>query len=105
LKTVICEGVIESHCLCHGTMGNADILLTASQELNDVKLEKKARDLVDIVLSQKKTYGWRFGLDPRAEMDGFMLGRTGIGYSLLRFKNPEIPSVLALELPKGGAVC
>lgn len=30
LKTLISEGGIESHCLCHGTMGNVDILLTVS---------------------------------------------------------------------------
>ncbi|MDX7985260.1 type 2 lantipeptide synthetase LanM family protein [Bacillus velezensis] len=101
LKTLISEGGIESHCLCHGTMGNVDILLTAAKELNEELFMIQALELTKIALDQKKVHGWVHGLDPRAEMDGFMLGRTGIGYCLLRLKNPSIPSVLALQLPKG----
>ncbi|MEC1543694.1 type 2 lanthipeptide synthetase LanM family protein [Bacillus halotolerans] len=101
LRKLITEGGIESHCLCHGTIGNADILLTAAEELNEGNFRIQALELTKTALTQKKVHGWVYGLDPRAEMDGFMLGSTGIGYCLLRMKSKKMPSVLALQLPKG----
>ncbi|MCM3175329.1 lanthionine synthetase LanC family protein [Paenibacillus sp. MER 99-2] len=34
---------------------------------------------------------------------GLMTGVAGIGYGLLRLHNPDIPSVLSLEIPVLGA--
>ncbi|WP_338543214.1 lanthionine synthetase LanC family protein [Paenibacillus tundrae] len=34
---------------------------------------------------------------------GLMTGIAGLGYGLLRLNNPEIPSVLSLEIPVLGA--
>ncbi|MED3981256.1 type 2 lanthipeptide synthetase LanM family protein [Priestia megaterium] len=101
LKQISVNGVVESHCLCHGTLGNVDILLTASQTIHEDSLLNKGLEMGYLAIAQKREHGWVYGLDPRAEMDGFMLGRTGIGYSLLRLYNLEIPSILALELPGG----
>lgn len=95
------NGVVESHCLCHGTLGNVDILLTAAQKIDKNDLLNKGLEMGYLAIAQKREHGWVHGLDSRVEMDGFMLGRTGIGYSLLRLYNPKIPSVLALEIPGG----
>lgn len=93
-------GKLNNHSLCHGTLGNADIMLTLSQLIQEKELADIAGDWVSQSLLEQEEQGWIGGLDPRVEMDGLMLGRVGFGYSCLRFIDPIIPSVLALELPK-----
>lgn len=99
LQTTTEHGMTDSHSLCHGSLGNIDILLHAAKVLQNDQLYETALEMGEEVLQQQKQAGWEFGLGPGIEMDGFMLGRAGIGYALLRLWNTNIPSVLALELP------
>ncbi len=100
LSQIASNGVLNNDSLCHGTLGNVDILLVAAQHLQQERYIELGRDIGRRAVLRAHHNGWQCGLDPRVEMDGFMLGRTGIGYALMRLERPDMPSVLALELPK-----
>ncbi|WP_153044639.1 lanthionine synthetase LanC family protein, partial [Bacillus cereus] len=54
----------------------------------------------EYVLKQKVENGkWNFDQNGDANILGFMIGTSGIGFELLRLNNPDIPSVLNLDLP------
>ncbi|MNT95347.1 hypothetical protein D3C72_2372120 [compost metagenome] len=38
------------------------------------------------------------GLNNAFDLMSFMVGLTGIGYALMRLNNPDLPSVLAMEI-------
>lgn len=90
------EGFGGSHCLCHGDLGNLDLLLTAARDLDDPELGATAGRLAAGVLNRSPRCGGRAG----EEIPGLMTGLAGIGYGLLRAADPErVPSVLLLDLP------
>jgi lantibiotic modifying enzyme len=81
-------------------MGNLDLLLEASQALNDRKWRVQAERLAAAVLGDIARHGWRCGGPGAVEMPGLMLGVAGIGYQMLRLAEPDrVPSVLALAPP------
>jgi type 2 lantibiotic biosynthesis protein LanM len=94
------EGFGGSHCLCHGDLGNLDLLLVAARELGDRSLEEKAGRLAAGILASIEDQGPRCGGRAGEEIPGLMTGLAGIGYGLLRAADPEhVPSVLLLEMP------
>jgi lantibiotic modifying enzyme len=100
LKTTINQGFGQTHCLCHGDMGNLELLLQASLVLGDGKWQSEAERLCGAVLSSIDRYGWYCGGPGGVELPGLMLGIAGIGYQLLRFAAPDqVPSVLTLAAP------
>ncbi|GKX68948.1 type 2 lanthipeptide synthetase LanM [Inconstantimicrobium mannanitabidum] len=102
METLINQGFIrnQSHSLCHGLLGNLDILLDISKELKDNELEKIYRYNFQSAMKWLKEDGIRYGLYNGAAILTFMTGLSGIGYSLLRSINPKYPSVLALDVMK-----
>lgn len=99
IETTFNYGFNTSHSLCHGDFGNLDILLSIASYKQDDELTERIMQLSTSVLQQGLNLGWRHGLHPKAEVHGFMLGASGIGYALLRLWNHNVPSVLNLELP------
>lgn len=94
------EGFGGSHCLCHGDLGNLDLLLTAAGDLGDPALGKAAARLATGILAKVETEGLRCGSNADQEIPGLLTGLAGIGYGLLRAADPEhVPSVLILDLP------
>jgi lantibiotic modifying enzyme len=95
LETTLESGLGGNHCLCHGDLGNIDVLLeggrrTAAYQAAGTVLESIERD------------GWLCGNPLEVESPGLMTGLAGIGYELLRLAEPErVPSVLSLEIPRG----
>jgi type 2 lantibiotic biosynthesis protein LanM len=89
-----------SHCLCHGDLGNLDILLHAAQRVdaswwNDYGKAPAAATLVGIAAR-----GCLCSSESSLAPPGLMVGLAGIGYGLLRMAHPErIPSVLVLAPP------
>ncbi|MFI6584519.1 type 2 lanthipeptide synthetase LanM family protein [Embleya sp. NPDC050493] len=83
-----------AHCLCHGTLGNAELLLVARE-----------RGLADIpeptgFAAAAIGEGPRCGTPQHIETPSLMTGLAGIGYGLLRLAAPErVPSVLLLRPP------
>jgi type 2 lantibiotic biosynthesis protein LanM len=101
LETTLREGFGASHCLCHGDLGNADLLVSAARALRDVKWARKAKRIAGGILDRVKETGWICGNALGVESPGLMTGIAGIGYGLLRLAAPErVPSVLALEPPR-----
>ena len=83
--------------LCCGNMGLVDILLTAGIKLDRSDFKREALLKTYRVLSGVKKHGM---FNTGYEIDftpGFFQGISGIGYELLRLKNPDIPSVLLFE--------
>jgi hypothetical protein len=87
-----------TYALCHGLLGNADVLISGCQVLgtartDDMHLARQAAGLI----TQLRGLG-------DVESPSLMLGLAGVGYFYLRLCNAEIPSVLlpvAGDLPSG----
>jgi lantibiotic modifying enzyme len=93
-------GFGSNHTLCHGDLGNADILLYAAKALNDVRWSVEANQIAAGVIESASETGWICGNPLGVESPGLMTGIAGIGYTFLRLADPaRIPSVLALEPP------
>ncbi len=101
VETTLVEGFGLSHCLCHGDLGNLEVLLLAREALG-LDLSLQAAGILGGLLADARAHGWRFGLPGRTEPPGLMLGLAGIGYGLLRAAEPRVPSVLVLAPPRTG---
>jgi type 2 lantibiotic biosynthesis protein LanM len=89
-----------NHTLCHGELGNADILLTASEVLKEGRWREAADRIAASALDNARKSGWICGNPLGVESPGLMTGIAGIGYSLLRLAHPaRVPSILALHAP------
>lgn len=100
LRSTLAAGFGRNHSLCHGDLGNLELLLQAGQRLDDPELAAKAKNLSSIVLQSVKEHGWICGIPLGVETPSLMTGLAGIGYGLLRLAEPgRVPSVLTLEPP------
>ncbi len=101
LHSTTMHGFGGGHCLCHGALGNVDLLVKAATALGDENWLAEARRLTGAILADQAIRGWRCGVPGGVETPGLMVGLAGIGYELLRLANPQmIPSVLLLEAPR-----
>jgi len=87
--------------LCHGDLGNLELLVRA-QELGYAGEWENALEAHSARLVARLGKGqWRCGIPGGVETPGLMTGLAGIGYELLRLAEPErVPSLLALEPPR-----
>lgn len=100
VQTTRDRGFGHTHCLCHGDMGNLELLLKAAHVMDNKTLEvemfEQAERSIDSIISR----GFRFGVPVTREHPGFMMGMAGIGYQCLRLACPgRIPSILSLDPP------
>lgn len=95
-SSLIKYGGKKNQCLCHGNIGNLEILYEYARFASDHELERQIECALQKAIEDSASY-WDCGLLPNYEHLGFMLGITGIGYSLLRHVNKELPCILALE--------
>jgi type 2 lantibiotic biosynthesis protein LanM len=101
LKTTLAKGFGNNHSLCHGDLGNLELLLLASLTLDKSQWQPQVDRLATIILESINKHGWLCGVPGGVETPGLMTGLAGIGYGLLRLAGPDsIPSVLMLEPPK-----
>jgi type 2 lantibiotic biosynthesis protein LanM len=89
-----------NYSLCHGDLGNLELLLLAAKKQDKYKslipfVYKKASNIVKHVIEDN--YNWKCGIPGGQQTPNFMVGLAGIGYELLRLYNNDLPSVLALE--------
>jgi type 2 lantibiotic biosynthesis protein LanM len=100
LKTTLAHGFGSNHSLCHGDLGNLELLLQASRTLDDSQWKTQVDRLAGIILESINQHGWLCGVPLGVETPGLMTGLAGIGYGLLRLAEPtQVPSVLVLEPP------
>jgi type 2 lantibiotic biosynthesis protein LanM len=89
-----------NHSLCHGELGNGDILLSAAEILQDARWRRRAEQMAAGALAVARERGWVCANPLGVESPGLMTGLAGVGYALLRLAAPvPIPSLLALEPP------
>ncbi|RKG77401.1 type 2 lantipeptide synthetase LanM [Corallococcus exercitus] len=98
--TTLARGFGASHCLCHGDLGNLELVSLAAERLSDAALALERDRLAARVLESLEAEGWRCGVPRGMESPGLMNGLAGIGYGLLRLAEPSrVPCVLLLEPP------
>ena len=100
--TTLLHGFDDSHCLCHGALGNLELLLQASRATGGHQagyrqaLATWTAAVVEDIRSNGPQCPNRLGI----ETPGLMTGLAGIGFQLLRLAEPDrVPSVLTLEVP------
>jgi lantibiotic modifying enzyme len=88
-----------SDALCHGELGNLELLELAAERAGRDEYRAMACTRAAAVLDgYRRTSRWRCAAPFGIETPGLMSGISGIGYALLRLAQPEsVPSVLTLE--------
>ena len=98
LKTTIWAGLGHNHSLCHGDLGNIDLLLQTSRVLKSERWNREAQRVASSVAQSIFQNEYRCGTPLNVDSPGLMTGLAGIGYGLLRVAEPErVPSVLTLQ--------
>jgi type 2 lantibiotic biosynthesis protein LanM len=100
LQTTLAQGFAGNYSLCHGCLGNIELLLQASEMFDDAGWQVQVDHLAAILLDRIEREGWLCGNPAGVESPGLMTGLAGIGYGLLRLAEPvRMPSVLVLAPP------
>ncbi len=100
LETTLAKGFGLNHSLCHGDLGNIELLLQADKVFDSPRWHSEVTNLATHILSSIDEHGWICGVPLGVETPGLMLGLAGIGYSLLRLADPvKVPAVLLLSPP------
>jgi type 2 lantibiotic biosynthesis protein LanM len=100
LQTTLAQGFGSNHSLCHGDLGNLELLLQAAQTFDDPQWRAQMNHIAAMILESIQRDGWLCGVPLGVESPGLMTGLAGIGYGLLRLAEPRrVPSVLVLEPP------
>lgn len=89
-----------SHSLCHGDMGNIDFLLSSAVHSKNEDLLNYVYTRSNMILNDVKSKNdkWKCGIPGNGKTTpNLFLGLSGIGYSLLRLYNNNLPSFLILE--------
>lgn len=95
IRTTLADSFGSSHSLCHGDLGNLDLLLQA--QLYGIELGQQIATRVAALLAHGEQAGWHCATPLQVETPDLMLGLAGIGYGLLRLAAPtRVPSVLTL---------
>lgn len=99
LSGVDAEALVERDHLCCGNFGRVELLLRAGRTFDEPMYRERARRLATATARRAEQAG-RFTV-PWQTSDwynpSFFGGEAGIGYSLLRLVNPELPCVLLWE--------
>lgn len=100
LRTTLTQGFGLNHSLCHGDLGNLDILITAARLLPGETFAEHIPRIAAALLENMEHQGWVCGVPFGVETPGLMTGLAGTGFALLRLAAPErVPSVLLLAPP------
>ena len=97
LNTVVADlPSLGNSSLCHGTAGNADILIYASEKLNRPDLLEVAQAAGTHALErfEQRRLPWPCGLAGATELPDLMLGLAGIGHFYLRLADTSLPTPL-----------
>jgi type 2 lantibiotic biosynthesis protein LanM len=93
-------GFAINHSLCHGALGNVELLLMAARLLDRPEDRAALERATTEIAASIESNGWVTGVPLGVETPGFMTGLAGIGYELLRLAEPDkVPSALVLAAP------
>lgn len=100
IRTTIKGGFGLNHSLCHGDLGNLDLLILAAESFDDPELRSRVAKLAASILENIEDHGWTTGIPSGVESPGMMTGLAGIGYGLLRVADSaRVPSIMVLAPP------
>jgi type 2 lantibiotic biosynthesis protein LanM len=100
LKTTRAKGFGWNHTLCHGDLGNLELLVQAGRFLPDSHWRSESEQIGSALLETIRRDGWICANPVGVESPGLMTGIGGIGYGLLCLAEPErVPCILTLEPP------
>jgi type 2 lantibiotic biosynthesis protein LanM len=100
MATTLAQGFGGNHSLCHGDLGNLEVLTLAAQALADPVLERQRDRLAAAIVASLDTVGPLCGVPTGVETPGLMAGIAGMGYALLRIaERSRVPSLFAFEPP------
>lgn len=100
VQTTLDHGFGVSQSLCHGDLGNLEVLLQAGLVLSHEPWHAKAYQLAQPIVERIGRSEYRCGTPLGVDSPGLMTGLAGIGYGLLRLAEPErVPALLTLEPP------
>lgn len=99
-KNLLRKGLHANECVCHGSLGNMEILLALSTKLNDLNTKNSIyqylNELSESIIKDINVI--RHGVEGKTEVVGLFTGIAGISYQFLRFYDwKNTPSVLCLE--------
>ncbi|MGK9267678.1 type 2 lantipeptide synthetase LanM family protein [Bacillus inaquosorum] len=101
VQTLLKNGFGQNHCLCHGDLGNLEILKIISEKLGREEMVDKVMSLSLQILKDIRTRGYVTGFEKHNESPSLMMGYSGIGLGLLKIYSPDkVPSILMLQSPK-----
>jgi type 2 lantibiotic biosynthesis protein LanM len=95
------SGFGSNDSLCHGDLGNLELLVRAREvglrgDWEDALALQSAR-----LVERLRRGEWRCGIPGGVETPGLMTGLAGVGYGLLSLAEPgSVPSILSLEAPR-----
>ncbi len=90
---------VSNHSLCHGKMGNIEVLDLISNNIFEYKnMKKEINDKFTNTINDIFDEGVVCGISNAYDMLSFMLGITGMAYSILRYKTKKYPSLLLLDI-------
>ena len=100
VRTTLAQGFGYNQSLCHGDLGNLELLMEAGRVWPDSCWSEESSRIATAILNGIEGDGWICGNPLSVESPGLMTGLAGIGYGLLRCAEPDrVPSVLALAPP------
>lgn len=103
LETTIARGFGFNHSLCHGDMGNIELLLHGKVFRTVAEWQIQMQKAFSFFFADLCDHRWHCGTPRRIETAGLMTGLAGIGYGLLRLAEPtRVPSLLTLAPPNPG---
>jgi type 2 lantibiotic biosynthesis protein LanM len=99
VTTVLSEGFGTNHSLCHGDLGNLDVVRQTAADAPD--WSQSADRMLARIVQSLRLDGPLCGMPQGVETPGLMTGLAGIGYGLLNAADPgRWPSVLSYDLPE-----
>lgn len=100
LDTTLKTGFNNNDCLCHGTLGNTEIILEYCKKFRKTENELQckivrnqiAKDICEDNYECGRSYLYGY------KIPGFMTGISGMGYSMLRDQDSDLPCILSLDI-------
>jgi type 2 lantibiotic biosynthesis protein LanM len=101
LRSTVANGFGSNDSLCHGDLGNLELLLRARELGYAGPWERTLASEAGRIVERLGRGVWRCGIPGGVETPGLMMGLAGIGFGLLRLgATGRVPSLLSLEAPR-----
>ena len=95
IDTTIRKSFGNNPSLCHGDLGNLEIIYLASRILNNEVLREKSEAGFKWIIENVIKNRWKGSSYRGIDNFGLMIGLAGFGYSIMKFENfDEVPSIL-----------